>query len=67
MEKYFDENLHNQRGVTLFFDPPEKEEWNAFSFPPAPGETPWSGKTYGTINEDVMRMELPYDNEEKDT
>lgn len=61
MEKFFDANLHHQRSVDLFVDPPKEEKWNAFSFPPRPGETPWSGKTYGTINETVMNMDLHFE------
>ncbi|MDE7430477.1 MAG: hypothetical protein K2N34_00930 [Lachnospiraceae bacterium] len=61
MERYFDENLRNQRTIDVFFDASEGEVWNTFS--PSMCERDYgefSGTPYGTINEAVVEMKLDY-------
>ena len=61
MERFFDENLKNQRSVNVFFDPPKEEIWNSFS--PSLHERDngeFSEIPYGTLNETVLNMQLHF-------
>lgn len=61
MEKYFDENLRNQRTVSVFYDAQEGNVWNSFSPTIRDRDySKFSETPYGTINEAVMNMELNY-------